>query len=588
MSGLNVTFSAGQGQRTFTLEPQGKTVVVGRGSEAELYVNSPRLSRRHCEVKLSEHGVEVHDLGSSNGTFLNGHRIDRALVRPGDVVQVGGIAIRIDYTPPETGVSNDRCESCGRAITMSTIGDGAVLELSGRILCPTCREKQGVHRTTDAEQRLMEQLAEEGYTVESKIISLSTPVVPVFKAKRTGLENVVTIKALPLLTGVPKKKIERFQAEAKAAAKVKHPVVIQIYDIRRLPDLLYIVMEHVDGETLLERIERTGKLTPRDALRVGLAVARALETAAKQGIVHRDIKPANILIAHDDGSPKLVDFGIAKDIWQITGGLTGPEETLGTVRYMPPEQVKNAREADHRADMYSLAATLFHALTGKPPYPERSDLDLMRQVVGGTLPPFDPRGHEGIPAGLGEVLARALQQEPADRYASPSDFREALSSTIAAMAGVPNFNGDPELLLALRQPLDQTWSVRLPSPKPGGMAGAFVGDQLVEVVQMLGVNSKTGVLRVKTAKGSGTLAFRDGKVIAARNRDKTRGEEAVFEILGLASGDFEFRPELPAIVKTEHELSVAGLLLEQARRKDHESHPDLRIPDVGQGEDTEH
>ena len=122
------------------------------------------------------------------------------------------------------------------------------------------------------------------------------------------------------------------------------------------------------------------------------------------------------------------------------------------------------------------------------------------------------------------------------------------------------------------------------------MAGAFVGDQLVEVVQMLGVNSKTGVLRVKTTKGSGTLAFRDGKVIAARNRDKTRGEEAVFEILGLASGDFEFRPELPAIVKTEHELSVAGLLLEQARRKDHESHPDLRIPDVGQGgtPDTEH
>src|SRR5271154_4971074 len=102
MAALNVTFSAGQGQRVFTLEPGGISVVVGRGSEAELYVNSPRLSRRHCEVKVTEHGLEVQDLGSSNGTFLNGHRIDRALVRPGDVVQVGGIAIRIDYEAPTT------------------------------------------------------------------------------------------------------------------------------------------------------------------------------------------------------------------------------------------------------------------------------------------------------------------------------------------------------------------------------------------------------------------------------------------------------------------------------------------------------
>ena len=576
MSGLNVTFSAGEGQRIFTLEPGGMPVVVGRGSEAELYVNSPRLSRRHCEIKLSEHGVEVHDLGSANGTFLNGHRVERALVRPGDVVQVGGIAIRIDYETPEAPARSDRCSSCGRPITMSTIGDGAVLEIGDNMQCPACAEKNRLSKTTDAEQRLIERLAEEGYTVEQKLVALSTPVVPVFKARRTGLDNIVTIKALPLLTGVPKKKVERFQTEAKAAAKVKHPVVIQIYDIRRLPDLLYIVMEHVDGETLLERIEKSGRMPPREALKVGLAIAKALESAQKQGIVHRDIKPANILIAHEDGAPKLVDFGIAKDLWQLTGGLTGPEETLGTVRYMPPEQVRNAREAAHRADEYSLAATLFHALVGKPPYPERSELDLMRAVVGGTLPAFDPRGHDGVPPAVGEVLARALRQNPAERYQTPAELREALGKAIAAMAGIRDFKGDPELLLSLRQPLDQTWSIRVPAaPKPGGMAGAFEGDQLVEFVQMLGVNSKTGVLRVNSEAGGGHLAFKDGKVIAARTGLASKGEDACFQILGLVAGDFEFRPDLPASVKAEHQLAVEGLLLELARRRDESSEQPL-------------
>ncbi|HZU97629.1 MAG TPA: DUF4388 domain-containing protein, partial [Planctomycetota bacterium] len=305
----------------------------------------------------------------------------------------------------------------------------------------------------------------------------------------------------------------------------------------------------------------------------GLSIAKALEVAQKQGIVHRDIKPANIIIAHEDGAPKLVDFGIAKDLWQLTGGLTGPEETLGTVRYMPPEQVKNAREADHRADMYALAATIFHALSGKPPYPDRTDLDLVRCVVSGTLPVFDPRGHDGVPPAIGEVLARAMRQNASERYATSTEFREALGLGVVAMAGLKAFKGDPELLLSLQQPLDQTWAVRVPTvPKPGGMSGAFEGDQLIEFVQMLGVNQKTGVLKVHGgAHGGGHLAFREGKVIAARSTAGARAQDACFEILELPTGEFEFRPELPTTVKTEHQLAVPGLLLEAARRRDESS-----------------
>jgi hypothetical protein len=576
MSSLPVTFTAGSGQREFVLETGGRTVTMGRSQEAELFVNSPRLSRRHCEVKLGQQGVELNDLNSSNGTFLNGRRVDRALVRPGDVVQVGGIAIRIDYDPAKlvatSGAGDIRCEKCDRRISMSTVEDGHVFELKNHILCPACTESTRLSEVSESERKVSEVLAREGYTVEAKIDALSG-VIPVYRARRTGLDNIVAIKALPLVAGVSKKKVERFQQEAKAVAKIKHPNVIQVYDIRRLPELLYIVMEHCEGETLLQRIERMGKVPARDALRIGIQIAKALEAAQKQGIVHRDIKPANILIAAEDGSPKLVDFGLAKDLWQLTSGLTGPDETLGTVRYMPPEQVKNARAADHRADIYAVAATLFHALSGKPPYPDQTELSLMRHVIGGSLPQFNPRGTDGIPPPVADVLSNALQADPDRRPAGAAEFRLALSDAIAAMAGIPGFKGDPELLLTLRQPLDQTWSGRVPAlPKPGGMAGAFEGDQLVEFVQMLGLNSKTGVLTVNAEGGAGGhFALREGKLIAARARSGAKGDEAAYEILALARGEFEFRPDLPVTVKTEHNIPVQSLLLEAVRRRDESS-----------------
>src|SRR5579872_5844361 len=159
MTSLLVTFTAGAGQRDFLLEVGGRSVTMGRSQEAELFVNSPRLSRRHCEVKLGERGLELHDLQSSNGTFLNGRRVDKALVRPGDVVQVGGVAIRIDYDPGKvasTRISGDlRCEKCGRPISMSTVEDGHVFELSEHVLCPACNESSRLSEISESERRIV-------------------------------------------------------------------------------------------------------------------------------------------------------------------------------------------------------------------------------------------------------------------------------------------------------------------------------------------------------------------------------------------------------------------------------------------------
>ncbi|RMG16660.1 MAG: DUF4388 domain-containing protein [Planctomycetota bacterium] len=564
-----ITFTAGSGSRTLELGPRER-VVLGRSKRADLTVSSPRLSRLHCAVEWTEQGLQLEDLGSSNGTFLNGQRVQRAALRPGDIVQVGGVALRVTFDPSLACQLDLRCERCGRMVSMARCEDGQVFELGAQFLCPECATLAQHEHLSQAERSMVDVLSSEGFEVHEKL-SLSSPLIPVFRCTRRELGTVCAVKALPLLTGVGEKKVRRFQKEARAAAKVRHPNVVEIYDIRQAEHLLYIVMEHVEGEPLLAHLERKGPLPLKAVLRVGLLVARALATAHEQGIVHRDLKPAGILIT-PEGTPKIVDFGLAKDLWSITGDITGPEETLGTVRYMPPEQVKNARQADHRADIYSLGATLFHLLTGRPPYSDRSELQLMGQVLSGALSPFDPTQADEVPPALGSVLARAMAADPERRYASAAELERGLGEAIVEVMGVPGYRGDPELLFSLDAtrtgPYDTTW--RGPTPEPGGMAGVFVHNELVEFLQMIETNTKSGLLRIRTPEGEGHLAFQQGRLRAAATGDGRRGDEAVSHLLGIREGRFDFRPTLPPGFRPQMDQAVSGLLLEALRRMDEE------------------
>jgi len=562
--GTSVKFTAGTGVRRFELD-DGQRIVVGRSKDADLYVNSPRLSRRHCAVALSQRGVVVEDLDSSNGTFVNGQRVQQALLRPGDIIQVGGIAIRVEFDPAVTSELDLRCERCNQLVSMARCDEGQVFELGRHFLCPDCATILRNQDLSQAERELVEVLEEEGFAVEGKS-PLSGGIVPVFNARRKDLDTAVAVKALPLVAGISPKKVARFQSEARAAAKVRHPSVIEVYDIRQTPRALYIVMEHVDGELLLEQIERRGPLGRQPALKVGLLVARALKTAHEQGIVHRDLKPGGILVTAE-GVPKVADFGLAKDIWALTGHVTGPEETLGTVRYMPPEQVKNARQADHRADIYSLGATLFHVLTGAPPYGTVNELELMSRVIGGDLPQFDPTQADLWPP-LARVIARCMKADPAERYQTAGELEYAIGQCVTELMGVGGFTGDPELLLAMpkapAKPQDwdeSTWQ-SIPSPKPGGVSGLFEGQELVEYLQLVAHNQKTGLLTIHSQELSGYLAVKAGRLRAALTNRGHRGGEAAMALMSLPSGHFEFGPELPRAFENELDQDLKGLILQ--------------------------
>ncbi|MEZ0230769.1 MAG: protein kinase, partial [Planctomycetota bacterium] len=475
--------------RRFDLAPGGEAVVIGRAPDAQLKVEAALVSRRHCAIRLGERGLEVRDLGSLNGTYLNGLKVTTAPLSEGDVVKIGECEIAVG-SDQESALT---CRRCGRLASLATVEDGGEVRVAGEIVCASCNT--GAHYTSPSvEKKLSDVLDADGFEILARV-SPRTSSCPVFKARRRDLDDVVALKVLPILGEVPEKKLGRFKAEARVMAQLKHPNVVSVYDVRHRPTLSLLVMEFVAGETLLQRIERKKKLRPAEVLKHAISIASALEAAGKLGIAHRNVKPSNVIVSRATGEARLIDFGLARNLRAERPGLTDRMTPLGTIRYMAPEQMRDAHAADERSDIYSLAATLFHALTGKLPRHERNELDLLQAAVEGRSLPFD-LSREEVPQELKNILACALMLDPRDRQPNATVLLEELR---AAAARQPTF--------------DDRDATTGPISVPPRETGVFSGDQLIELVRLLGVNGRSGQLEVKSGVRGGTLVFHDGRVI---------------------------------------------------------------------------
>ena len=241
----------------------------------------------------------------------------------------------------------------------------------------------------------------------------------VYRALDTRLGRTVALKFLQPLVDADDS-AERFRLEARAAGALEHPNICTIYDIGETDDgRLYIAMPLYDGETLQERIAR-GPLPIGEATDITVQVLRGLAKAHARGIIHRDIKPANVFVTAD-GVVKLLDFGIAKlaDV-----SLTGPKaKPLGTVAYMSPEQA-DAGPVDHRTDLWSLGAVLYEMLSGRRPYAR--GVPAPRADGQSPLPPSLVAQRPDVPPALEQVVLKALERSPADRFASADAFAQAL------------------------------------------------------------------------------------------------------------------------------------------------------------------
>ena len=260
----------------------------------------------------------------------------------------------------------------------------------------------------------------------------------VYKARDVSLDRVVALKILgPAATSHPDH-LTRFRREARLAAHLDHPNIIQIHSLEEAGGRLLISMEFAEGGSLKARLVRGGPPHPEDAARLLLALARAVQHAHDKGVVHRDLKPSNILFDRD-GAPKVADFGLAKSLDGDRTDLTDTHAVMGTAGYMAPEQAAGrSRDVGPATDVYALGAILYEVLTGRPPFTGESWLETLDRVrFSPAVPPY--RRRQGVPPALEQICMTCLAKEPADRYPSAAALAEDLGRFLGALpvAGVP-------------------------------------------------------------------------------------------------------------------------------------------------------
>ncbi|MCA9072697.1 MAG: serine/threonine protein kinase, partial [Planctomycetaceae bacterium] len=277
----------------------------------------------------------------------------------------------------------------------------------------------------------------------------------VFRALDTRLQRIVALKVLGPAQSRDESSVRRFQNEASAAARLDHDNIARVYYIGEDQGLHFIAFEYITGTNLRDLIRDGGPLSPMDAVNYTLQIAGALNHTHAAGVVHRDIKPSNIIIM-PNGRAKLVDLGLArKQNSDSVAELTLAGTTLGTFDYISPEQAKDPRTADVRSDIYSLGCTLYHALTGTPPYPEGTVLQKLLDHQGKDAPdPILKNRH--IPPDLSAICRKMMASEARHRYATPELLVRELMP-VAARMGLRGLPADGLIWRHITPPKDSVW-----------------------------------------------------------------------------------------------------------------------------------
>jgi serine/threonine protein kinase len=357
---------------------EGTPVVLGRGPGAELVLRDPAVAPRHLGLLVQQGALAVHDL--AGGARLNDAPLAPRVATParaGDLVGVGRSGLRVDLVGGRRQRSTARLSDPGVP--------AADFELEGEI----------------------------GRGASGKV----------FAARRRSDGRRVAIKLLVERVATADE-ARRFEREGQTLARLKSPHVVELLERRVHEGRALLVMELVEGPSARDLVQ-AGPLPLGKALSIAADVARAVAAAAQVGIVHRDIKPGNVLVG-PDGRARLCDFGVAKDLDALRTTLTRTGQGLGTMAYLPPEQVAQARDVDSLADVYSLGATLYHLLAGRPPFEPTTAESLQRILVDPPPPLLALR--PDCPPEVAALVTAMLSKEPEGRPApwSLPDTLEAL------------------------------------------------------------------------------------------------------------------------------------------------------------------
>ncbi|CAN5768716.1 hypothetical protein BH23PLA1_BH23PLA1_07490 [soil metagenome] len=277
-------------------------------------------------------------------------------------------------------------------------------------------------------QRLFRELSREsqrkleipGYQIMERLGKGQMGIV--YKARQTSVDRVVAVKVLLEALAQNKEFVKRFEREAKIAAKLNHPNIVNAIDAGEINGLYYFVMEYVEGITIKDELDNNKIYDEKEALTIVLAVARAMKHADEKGLIHRDIKPENVILTKD-GSVKLADLGLARLTADEKWAAAEAGMAIGTPYYISPEQVRGSTDVDIRSDIYSLGATFYHMVTGRVPFSGDTPTEVMKKHVDKNVN-FTPPDHLNtrLSSGLGEVIETMMARNRDNRYRTPDDL----------------------------------------------------------------------------------------------------------------------------------------------------------------------
>jgi WD40 repeat protein/tRNA A-37 threonylcarbamoyl transferase component Bud32 len=340
----------------------------------------------------------------------------------------------------------------------------------------------------------------------------------VYKAEHRLMERLVALKVInPELIDKPAA-VERFGREVKAAARLSHPNIVTAYDAERVGNMHFLVMEFVEGTCLADLVREQGRLPIALACDCVRQAALGLQHAHERGMVHRDIKPQNILLTADRQA-KVLDFGLARFVSESRpagAGLTELGTVMGTPDYMAPEQARDPRQADVRADLYSLGCTLYHLLVGHPPFPGGTTVDkLVAHLERLPRPLTDLRGD--VPPALARIVERLMAKDPAQRYQTPTEVAEALTPFCPGVPSAP--------------------ATRVPARRPRRLAAAvavlLAAASLLLAAAVIRIATDTGTLVIETVDPDVEVEVKQGGKVVRLIDLKTKQE------IDLRAGTYE-------------------------------------------------
>jgi serine/threonine-protein kinase len=373
--------------------------------------------------------ARITDLGSRNGTRVNREPISGStLLLDGDVIHLGDAKLEVYYQEDraaldesdETGaLAGDLggllfCERCERSFGEGSIVFGGAISYGSYYVCEDC----------DGELSGEKVIA--GYRVVSKLGAGA--FANVYKALAPDASTMVALKVISFNAVPDPRALAMFKREFQLLLSLNHPNIVRVLAAGACEDGYCVAMQLVGGGELKDLIKRRERLSPLQTAQAANAILSALSYAHGKGIIHRDIKPSNVLV-NPSGQLWLADFGLARclDDSMLTQ-LTASNTAMGTPRFMPPEQFVDAHSADHRSDLYSVGATMYHALLGKPPFHAARSIAAIALKTQHEDPPRLDGLVPGVSRELADVVARALARKPADRFQSADAMREALGA----------------------------------------------------------------------------------------------------------------------------------------------------------------